>query len=151
MNHLASFLDVALYALLVATVGLIVYKTLELLVPHRIGKPSHAQRLGSTHASISEGMEQLESWMTALAVIASAAPFVGLTGTVMHIIEALRNMNGGAADMSLISGPISTALNATLVGLASAIPAAVAHALFQRKLQVLENSFRRLVPDAPTV
>ncbi len=145
MKTLAFSLDAALYVLLALTVLLIVYKSLDLLRPSVLGKPAPSERLGRTDAEISAGMEELESWLTALAVIASAAPFIGLVGTVMHIIEALRNMGMGVADMSLVSGPIATALNSTLVGLASAIPAAIAHALFQRRLQVLENRQRRLI------
>lgn len=143
MNSLAFSVDLALYALCFLTLVLIIYKSLDLLKPQWLGKASVEQRLGQTPLELSAAMEELESWMTALALVASAAPFVGLVGTVMHIIEALRNMGAGTADMTLIGGPIATALNSTLVGLASAVPAAIAHALLQRKLQVVENTQRR--------
>ncbi len=143
MKTLAYFLDIGLYLLLAGTLTLILYKALDLLRPHWLGKSPLGERLGETPAELDAGVEELESWLTALAVIASAAPFVGLVGTVMHIIEALRNMGMGVADMSLVSGPIATALNSTLVGLASAVPAAVSHAFFQRRLQVIENRHRR--------
>lgn len=143
MKSLAFSVDLALYALCFLTLVLIIYKSLDLLKPQWLGKAPLEQRLGQTATELSAAMEGLESWMTALALVASAAPFVGLVGTVMHIIEALRNMGAGTADMTLIGGPIATALNSTLVGLASAVPAAIAHALLQRKLQVVENQQRR--------
>ena len=145
MNHLASILDYALYALVAMTLALILYKALALYKPTLIGQVSHAQLLGNTHDCLEVGLEELENWLSALAIIASTAPFIGLAGTVLHIMEALRSLSSGSADMALISGPISTALNSTLVGLGSAIPAAVAHACFQRRLQVLENGHRRLL------
>ncbi len=152
MNTFAAIVDMSLYALGVATLFLILYKTGELVFPALVGKPEPRARLGSTATSLEQGMEELENWTTALAIIASAAPFVGLAGTVLHIIEALRNLGSGVADMALVSGPIATALNSTLVGLASAIPAAIAHAAFQRRLQVIENTQRRLLAqDAESV
>lgn len=143
MNTFAALVDMGLYALGAATFFLILYKTGELVFPRLVGKPDPADRLGDTVTSLEKGMEELENWTTALAIIASSAPFVGLAGTVLHIIEALRSLGSGVADMALVSGPIATALNSTLVGLASAIPAAIAHAAFQRRLQVIENTQRR--------
>jgi biopolymer transport protein ExbB/TolQ len=141
MSQLAVLIDYLLYGLVMLSVSLIVFKVIDLWLPSLIGRDEE-NRLGATHEDLLEGVEQLEEGLTLLAVIASAAPFIGLSGTVMHIIEAMRAMGNASADIGLITGPISTALNATLIGLASAIPAAVAHALFQRKIQVAYN--RRL-------
>lgn len=148
MTQIAQYIDVLLYALVAVTVGLILYKTLDLWWPRALGRQVHAVRLGQDDRAIEEGLESLESGLTALAVIASTAPFVGLAGTVIHIMDALRVLGTAGAELSLISGPVVTALNATLVGLASAIPAAAAHAVMLRRLQVLENRQRRLWPSA---
>ena len=142
MPTIASYVDILLYGLLAATVAIIIYKALDLWFPAILGKKPFAARDVSTEALVAEEIEQLEGFLTALAVLASTAPFVGLAGTVMHIMQALKGM-GLSADMSLISGPIATALNATLVGLASAIPAAAAYSLMQRRLQVLTNRLLR--------
>lgn len=142
---IASFIDITLYSLVAITIALIVYKTLDFYAPNLIGRPKASVRLGATEASLQVGLDKLESWLALLAVIASAAPFIGLAGTVLHIIVALKGLGASHADMTIISGPIATALNSTLVGLASAIPAVIAHALFQRKLQSLETVQRQLI------
>jgi biopolymer transport protein ExbB/TolQ len=138
-----------LYALFAFTVALVLYKTLELWAPRLLGRPGLAAEFARDKPELDEAMEQHESGLTMLAVIGSSAPFLGLLGTVMHIIVALRQM-GHAADMNVISGPIALALTATLVGLAAAIPAAVAYNLMQRRLQRLHNAqLRRLARQAP--
>lgn len=60
-----------------------------------------------------------------LATIASTAPFVGLFGTVVGIINAFAHMkaSGGEGGMGVVSGAISEALATTALGLFVAIPA----------------------------
>ena len=142
MKTIAFSVDILLYALVALTLAIILYKVCDLWLPRLVGKRPVPERLGTDAAQLDEGIEALETGMTVLAVLASSAPFIGLAGTVMHIIEALRGM-GLSADMSLISGPIATALNSTLVGLASAIPSAVAYNLLQRHIQVVHNRHER--------
>jgi biopolymer transport protein ExbB/TolQ len=139
MKELALYVDYLLIGLVAVTAGLILYKIFELWAPKLVFRPTLAERVGSDRKQLDRAMEALEAGLPLLAVIASTAPFVGLVGTVMHIIEALRAMSGAGVDMAIISGPIATALNSTLVGLASAIPASVAYTLMQRKLQLMHN------------
>lgn len=148
MNTVGIAIDFLLYALVALTLALIVYKSLDLWMPTWLGKRPHAEQLGTTATTFDEGMERLESWLTLLGLTAAIAPFIGLAGTVIHIMDALRAMGSAGADVSVISGPVVTALNATLVGLASAIPAAVAHGAMTRRLQVIENRQRRLFAAA---
>lgn len=73
---------------------------------------------------------RLERLVPYLASIASVAPFVGLFGTVIGIMNAFAAMgkSGGAAATIQVVGPgISEALLATAVGLFAAIPAVVAY------------------------
>lgn len=135
MTNAAIFIDWMLYALLAITVALIAYKTIDLLKPEWLGKQSAFQRIPDPQQATTEA----ENWMTLLAVIAGIAPFLGLVGTVLHIMQALKSIGQSGVDVSVISGPIATALNATLVGLASAIPAAVAYALLSRVIQKQYN------------
>lgn len=143
MSTVAFGIDLFLYGLLALTLATIAFKVLDLWLPALVGRPEPWARLGHTESSLDEGLEKLESGLTFLALVAAMAPFVGLAGTVIHIMDALRALGSAGADVSVISGPVVTALNATLVGLASAIPAAIAHGLMQRRLQLLENSQRR--------
>lgn len=62
-----------------------------------------------------------------LALIAAAAPYIGLFGTVWHIIQALGGIGGGNLNVAAIAKPIGEALSATLWGLACAIPALISH------------------------
>lgn len=67
--------------------------------------------------------------LVGLSMIAAAAPYVGLTGTVWHIIQALGGIGAGNLNVAAIAKPIGEALYATLWGLCSAIPAMVFHRL----------------------
>jgi biopolymer transport protein TolQ len=71
---------------------------------------------------------RLEKYLTFLATVASAAPFIGLFGTVWGIMDAFKGIGEtGSASLSVVAGPISEALIATAAGLAAAIPAVVAY------------------------
>jgi biopolymer transport protein TolQ len=78
--------------------------------------------------TIQREMERLERWMIFLASVASAAPFIGLFGTVWGImnsfaaIATMRNTN-----LTVVAPGIAEALFATAIGLATAIPAVLAY------------------------
>lgn len=69
--------------------------------------------------------------LAGLSLIAAAAPYIGLFGTVWHIIQALSGIGGGNLNVAAIAKPIGEALYATLWGLGCAIPALVAHRVIQ--------------------
>jgi biopolymer transport protein ExbB/TolQ len=155
---LAKSIDMLLFFLVVATIALIAYKAIELFFGERfLKRPSPAALAASTEGkgkgevalaerkvAVDEELERLEGGMAAMATLAAAAPFIGLMGTVLHIVAALSRISGASLDISLISGPIATALNSTLIGLASAVPAAIAYNMFSRRIQVLDNAARRV-------
>jgi biopolymer transport protein ExbB/biopolymer transport protein TolQ len=67
---------------------------------------------------------ELQHGLSALATIGSTAPFVGLFGTVIGIIDAFQAMNQEeTAGFSAVAGGISEALVTTAFGLLVAIPA----------------------------
>lgn len=78
---------------------------------------------------IDEETAQLEWGLTALASIASTAPFVGLFGTVWGVYHALAGIgqNGQQGTLDQIAGPVGEALIMTGLGLAVAIPAVLAY------------------------
>lgn len=80
-------------------------------------------------------MEKFVSW---LAICASAAPFIGLFGTVVGIIGAFDGiaLNRGAS-IDAVSQGISEALIATAFGLAAAIPAVVGYNIFSGRIRSL--------------
>ena len=71
-----------------------------------------------------------------LASIGSTAPFIGLFGTVVGIINAFHGIAAtGSGGMAVVSGGIAEALVATALGIFVAIPAVVAFNYFQGKLE----------------
>jgi biopolymer transport protein ExbB len=71
-----------------------------------------------------------------LNVIGSIAPMLGLTGTVVGMIEAFNTIAsaGGSAKPDQLAGGIGQALITTLLGLVVAIPAMVAFSYFRNKI-----------------
>jgi len=80
----------------------------------------------------------LETGLTPLATLGSNAPFIGLFGTVLGIIQAFGTLGGSVqGDTSSIMVGISEALIATAIGLFVAIPAVIAYNFFSRKLKLI--------------
>ena len=65
-----------------------------------------------------------------LATLGSNAPFIGLFGTVLGIIEAFGKLSSQQSNTQAVIGSVSEALIATAVGLFVAIPAVVAYNVF---------------------
>lgn len=76
-----------------------------------------------------------QEWgLTLLATAANTAPYIGLFGTVWSIYHALSTIAiAGEASLAAVAGPVGEALIMTAIGLAVAIPAAIAHNLFVRR------------------
>jgi biopolymer transport protein ExbB len=74
-----------------------------------------------------------------LGLIGSIAPMLGLTGTVLGMINAFNTiaMKGGMARPDELAGGIGQALVTTLLGLVVAIPAMVAFSFFRNKIDSL--------------
>ena len=90
----------------------------------------------------------LESHISFLGTTASAAPFVGLFGTVWGIMRAFHDIyRMGNANLATVARPISEALIATAVGLFAAIPAVVAYNYFVSKIRVLDSEMTNFSSD----
>ena len=68
---------------------------------------------------------QLERYLTALGTIASAAPLLGLLGTVIGMIEIFAAQTAGTSQPAQLAYGISVALYNTAFGLIVAIPALI--------------------------
>ncbi|MCB0340003.1 MAG: MotA/TolQ/ExbB proton channel family protein [Bdellovibrionales bacterium] len=87
---------------------------------------------------------KLDIGNTFLATVASAAPFIGLFGTVWGIMTAFQGLsNAKAATIQAVAPGISEALIATAVGLAAAIPAAIAYNYFAAAVKNFRASMDR--------
>ena len=90
----------------------------------------------------------LEAQVPFLGTTASAAPFVGLFGTVWGIMRAFHDIyRMGNANLATVARPISEALIATAVGLFAAIPAVVAYNYFVSKIRVLDSEMTNFSND----
>ncbi len=75
-----------------------------------------------------------EYGLTVLASAGSAAPFIGLFGTVWGIYHALVQIGmSGQGTLDKVAGPVGEALIMTALGLAVAIPAVLAYNSFTRR------------------
>lgn len=86
--------------------------------------------------------KDLERGMSFLGTLGSNAPFIGLFGTVIGVIEAFHQLGEGAnkAAMGNVMSGIAEALVATGVGLFVAIPAVIAYNVVQKKVGAIENN-----------
>ncbi len=85
---------------------------------------------------------QVSPWaaygLTILATAGSAAPYIGLFGTVWGIYHALVQIGmSGQGTLDKVAGPVGEALIMTAAGLAVAIPAVLAYNAFVRSNRVV--------------
>lgn len=92
----------------------------------------------SLQLGLSEELARLERNMSWLATTATTAPFIGLFGTVLGIIDAFQGLGAaGSASLRAVAPGISEALIATAAGLFAAIPAAIAYNQFGHRIKEL--------------
>jgi biopolymer transport protein ExbB/TolQ len=101
-------------------------------------------------AELERRKKQLEKGANWLGTLGNNAPFIGLLGTVLGVIEAFHHLGDAQnkAAMGNVMSAIAEALIATGVGLFVALPAVVAYNLIQQKVGELEASvvsFRKFI------
>lgn len=102
---------------------------------------------GAMRANLSQRIERVmsvtvnrelataEKYMTVLASIGSAGPFIGLFGTVWGIMGAFTNIAAQQnTSLAVVAPGIAEALFATAIGLVAAIPAVLAYNYFSAEL-----------------
>ena len=78
--------------------------------------------------TIARESERLENRLLFLATVGSAAPFVGLFGTVWGIMQSFQAIAASKnTSLAVVAPGIAEALLATAIGLAAAIPAVIAY------------------------
>jgi biopolymer transport protein TolQ len=99
---------------------------------------------------------KLESMVPFLATTGSAAPFIGLFGTVIGILFAFIELapdpanpakKVAAATIEKVGPHIAEALFATAIGLVAAIPAVMAFNYFMRRIKVLRAEMETFTQD----
>ncbi|MEZ4405420.1 MAG: MotA/TolQ/ExbB proton channel family protein [Polyangiales bacterium] len=106
--------------------------------------------------TLARAKQQLERGLSFLGTVGSNAPFIGLFGTVIGIIQAFDALKpppglrgaaaaaAAAAATGRVMGTIAEALVATAIGLLVAIPAVVAYNVFTRKVKSMLASTESL-------
>jgi biopolymer transport protein TolQ len=91
---------------------------------------------------------RLESMTPFLATTGSAAPFIGLFGTVIGIINSFTAIGAAkTASVANVAPGIAEALIATAIGLVAAIPSVMAYNYFVRKIRVQTSEMETFSKD----
>jgi len=113
---------------------------------------THVGDIESVERSLSRArttaVTEMESKVPFLATTASAAPFIGLFGTVWGIMNSFRNIGAkGAANLATVAPGIAEALVATAIGLVAAIPAVMAYNYLSRRIRVISAEMETFAND----
>lgn len=93
-------------------------------------------------------LQRLGKWLPFLATTGSAAPFIGLFGTVWGIMTSFHDIGlRGSASLAVVAPGISEALVATAAGLAVAIPAVIFYNFYSNKLVYTEVEIEHFSTD----
>lgn len=114
--------------------------------------PTLGDGIDNLERSLRKGQDQevslLEEKLAFLATTGSTAPFIGLLGTVVGIMNSFRAIsNAGSASLATVAPGISEALFATAVGLFAAIPAVMAYNYMLNEVRKQENNMNNFVSE----
>jgi biopolymer transport protein TolQ len=111
--------------------------------------PDSAQRVDKEIRRATEDeIEQMEYGVPFLATTGSAAPFIGLFGTVWGILNAFWKIGRtGASSLAIVGPHIAEALIATAIGLAAAIPAVIFYNIYVNRIRLLSKDLNDFADD----
>ncbi|MCZ6600531.1 MAG: MotA/TolQ/ExbB proton channel family protein [Acidobacteria bacterium] len=118
----------------------------------RLRTPSTADRVRMVGNAIERTTRQevirLERHLTLLATTGSAAPFIGLFGTVWGIMNTFAALgSSGSTSLSVVAPGIAEALVATAVGLAAAIPAVMAYNHYVQRVRIVASDMETFASE----
>jgi biopolymer transport protein ExbB len=91
---------------------------------------------------------RLERGLVVLEIVVGIAPLLGLVGTIYGLILLFAELGStGMTDNSALAKGISLALNATLLGLITAIPALVAWSYYNKKVETMAVEMETLCDE----
>ncbi len=88
------------------------------------------------------GTKEATKGLATLSIVASTAPFIGLFGTVVSILDTFNNIGSASGTMAVIAAGVSDALVATAAGIFVAIFAYTYHQLLKRRAYELSGLLR---------
>lgn len=99
--------------------------------------------------AMAQQLRQVEPGLPFLATVGSAAPFIGLFGTVWGIMNSFTAIAGSNdTSLAVVAPGIAEALFATALGLVAAIPAVVLYNKFSTDLSRLAQRFNVAINEA---
>lgn len=105
----------------------------ELLKAAQGNDEGRRQRLEDAGSQLGRAMERGLDWLSTLAAV---SPLLGLTGTILGMIEVFQRITAaGAGDAQVLAGGIWMALISTVLGLIVAIPALVLRQILVSRLE----------------
>jgi len=131
------------------------YEELTKLAQAKEGEGAMSERLGgienverALNRAASTQITELEAQVPFLGTVGATAPFVGLFGTVVGILNAFNEIaEKGNASLSTVAAPIGNALFATAAGLFAAIPAVVAYNSFVSRIRIFDTEMGNFSAD----
>jgi biopolymer transport protein ExbB len=83
-----------------------------------------------------EEISKLERGLVVLEIVVGVSPLLGLVGTIYGLIALFAGLGtSGLGDNNVLANGIALALNATLLGLITAIPSLVAWSYYNKKVE----------------
>lgn len=123
-----------------ADVFLVGYERLGRTKTHNVHAAVNRERMRVTTA--------LKSHLWIIGTIGATAPFVGLFGTVIGIMDAFGDISeAGGGGMAVVSGGISVALYATAAGILVAVLAVMLFNFFNQRLARISIELRMLTDE----
>ena len=102
----------------------------------------------ATRVAVVREETSLETHLGFLATLGSTAPYIGLFGTVIGIINSFRSIaNLSQATLASVAPGISEALIATAIGLFVAIPAVIAFNRYSARVEILTKGYESFVDE----
>lgn len=97
---------------------------------------------------MTDQLSYLERQVVYLATTASSAPFLGLLGTVVGIMDSFWSIGErGSASLAVVAPGIAEALLATIVGLGAAIPAVIAYNWANNRIKAFRDHSESFILD----
>jgi biopolymer transport protein ExbB len=97
---------------------------------------SKAENTNSLETQARQEISKLERGLVVLEIVVGIAPLLGLVGTIYGLIALFGDLGtNGLGDNNALASGIAIALNATLLGLITAIPSLIAWSYYSKKIE----------------
>ena len=133
----------------IADIFLVGYERLNRTKPELVATAVHRERMRVN--------QDLKTRLWMLGTVGATAPFVGLFGTVVGIMAAMKGIKPNEVSFDKVAGPISEALIVTAAGILVAVEAVILFNFFSQRanriateMKLLTDEFLELLLDPPS-